>query len=106
MCLVAQLCPTLCDSIDCIVHQAPLSLKFSRQECWSGEPFPFSRGSSHPRSPALKEELSLLSELSGKPGAEAATAKSLQSCPMLCDPIPGILQARTLECVAISFSNA
>ena len=47
--------------------------------------------------------------------AAAATAKSLQSCPTLCDPIdssppgspfPGILQARTLECVAISFSSA
>ena len=45
----------------------------------------------------------------------AATAKSLQSCPTLCDPIdgspsgspiPGILQARTLEWDAISFSNA
>ena len=40
----------------------------------------------------------------------AATAKSLQSCPTLCDPIgsliPGILQARTLEWGAISFSNA
>ena len=45
----------------------------------------------------------------------AAAAKSLQSCPTLCDPVdggppgspvPGILQARTLECVAISFSNA
>ena len=44
-----------------------------------------------------------------------ATAKSLQSCPTLCDPregsppgspVPGILQARTLEWVAISFSNA
>ena len=35
-----------------------------------------------------------------------ATAKSLQSCVTLCDPIPGILQARTLEWVAISFSNA
>ena len=44
-----------------------------------------------------------------------AAAKSLQSCPTLCDPrdgippgspIPGILQARTLESVAISFSNA
>ena len=34
------------------------------------------------------------------------TAKSLQSCPTLCDPIPGILQTRTLEWVAISFSNA
>ena len=47
--------------------------------------------------------------------AAAAAAKSLQSCPTLCDPIdgnlpgspvPGIFQARTLEWVAISFSNA
>jgi len=45
----------------------------------------------------------------------AAAAKSLQSCPTVCDPIdssppgspvPGVLQARTLEWVAISFSNA
>ena len=35
-----------------------------------------------------------------------AAAKSLQACPTLCNPIPGILQARTLEWVAISFSNA
>ena len=39
---------------------------------------------------------------------EAAAAKSLQSCPTLCDPtgspVPGILQARTLEWVAISFN--
>ena len=47
--------------------------------------------------------------------AAAAAAKSLQSCPTLCDPIdgsppgspvPGILQAKTLEWVAIFFSNA
>ena len=47
--------------------------------------------------------------------AAAASAQSLQSCPTLCNPIdgsppgsavPGILQARTLEWVAISFSNA
>ena len=46
--------------------------------------------------------------------AAAAAAKLLQSCPVLCDPIdgtppgspvPGILQARILEWVAISFSN-
>ena len=45
----------------------------------------------------------------------AAAAKSLQSCPTLCDPtdgsppgspVPGIIQPRTLEWVAISFSNA
>jgi len=64
---------------------------FSRQEYWSGVPLP-----SPPKSPA-------------------AAAKSLQSCPTLCDPIdssppgspvPGILKARTLEWVAISSSNA
>ena len=38
--------------------------------------------------------------------AAAAAAKSLQSCPTLCSPGPGILQARTLEWVAIAFSNA
>ena len=51
----------------------------------------------------------------GRKFSAAAAAKSLQSCPTLCDPIdssppvspiPGILQARTLEWVAISFSNA
>ena len=35
-----------------------------------------------------------------------AASMSLQLCPTLCDPIPGILQARTLEWVATSFSNA
>ena len=49
------------------------------------------------------------------PSSNAAAAKLLQSCPTLCDPIdgsppgspvPGSLQARTLEWVAISFSNA
>ena len=48
-------------------------------------------------------------------GAATAAAKSIQSCPTLCDPVdgsppgspvPGILQATTLEWVAISFSNA
>ena len=60
---------------------------FIRQEYWSGLPLP----------------------------SPSAAAKSLQSCPTLCDPIDGtppgspvsgILQARTLEWVAISFSNA
>ena len=52
---------------------------------------------------------------SSRDNAAAAAAKSLQLCPTLCDPTdisppgspdPGILQARTLEWVAISFSNA
>ena len=50
-----------------------------------------------------------------KPSLKTAAAESLQSCPTLCDPrdgsppgspVPGILQARTLEWGAISFSNA
>ena len=54
-------------------------------------------------------------QLSGR-AAAAAAAKSLQSCLTMCDPtdgsppgshiLPGTLQARTLEWVAISFSNA
>ena len=69
-------------------------------------------------SPALQAD-ALTSEPPGKPAgkevaAAAAAAKSLQSYPTLCNPIdgsppgspvPGILQARTLEWVAISFSN-
>ena len=37
---VAQLCPPLCDPMDCSLHQAPPSMGFSRQEYWSGLPFP------------------------------------------------------------------
>ena len=53
--------------------------------------------------------------LAAAAAAAAAAAKSFQSCLTLCDPrdcspsgypVPGILQARTLEWVAISFSNA
>ena len=67
-------------------YQAPPPMGFSRQEYWSRVPLIYS-----------------------------AAAKSLQLCPTLCDPIDGsppgspvpeILQARTLEWVAISFSNA
>ena len=58
---------------------------------------------------------SIFERKNGKTPAAAAAAKSLQSCPTLCHPIygsppgfpvPAILQARTLEWVAISFSNA
>ena len=57
----------------------------------------------------------LLGSHEGAAAAAAAAAKSFQSCPTLCDPIDGsppgspntgTLQARTLEWVAISFSNA
>ena len=58
----------------------------------------------------LVDFLALLGRCSNRCSATAA-AKSLQSCPTLCDPtagspVPRTLQARTLERVAISFSNA
>ena len=88
---------TLC----AVACQAPLSMGFSRKQYWNGSPFPSpvdlpDQGSSKYMSPAL----------AGRLFTTAAAAKSLQSCPTLCDPIdgsppgspvPGILQARTLE---------
>ena len=82
----------------------------------------FSRGSCWPRDQtrvSCTVGRFFTSEPPGKPikkvAAAAAAAKSLQSCPTLCDPIdgsppgspiPGILKARTLEWVAIAFSSA
>ena len=86
---------------------------FSRQEYLSGLPFPPPGDLSNPGI----ELVSLASPaLAGRflTSAAAAAAKSLQSCPTLCDPIdgsppgspvPGILQARILEWVAISSSR-
>ena len=63
----------------------------------------------------IKVECKYSTEDIDRIAAAAAAAKSLQSCLTLCDPIdgsppgspvPGILQARTLEWVAISFSSA
>ena len=68
----------------------------------------------HSRVCALQQE-SHCSEKPPAAAAAAAAAKSLQSCPTLCDPIdgsppgspvPGILQGRTLEWITISFSSA
>ena len=95
--------------------QAPLSMGFPSQEYWSGLPCPppgiFPTQGSNPHLSRL-----LYLQASSLPLAPpaAAAAKSLQSCPTLCDPIdgsplgssvPGILQARILEWVAISFSR-
>ena len=98
---------------------------FSRQGYWSGLPFPSPGDLSDPGiepastvSPALAGVFftSLaIREAWGKPHTAAAAAKSLQPCLTLCNPtdssppgsaVPGILQARTLEWVTISFSNA
>ena len=98
---------------------------FPRQEYWSGLPFPFPGDlpdpGIEPMSPALTGGF-FTSELSGKPqrrtaasaAAAAAAAKSLQSCPTLCNPtnysppgssVDGILQANVLKWVAILFSR-
>ena len=103
-----------------VAHQAPLSMGFPRQEYWSGLPSPFPGDLTDPGIKPASSALAggfFTTEPPGNPVrmCAAATAKSLQSCPTLCNPIdgsprgssvPGILQARTLEWVAISFSNA
>ena len=66
---VAQWCPTLCDPMDSSLYQAPLSMGFSRQEYWSGLPFPSPGNLPDPgiklRSPALYTD-ALPSEPPGK----------------------------------------
>ena len=74
---VAQLCPSLCNPMDC-AHQAPLSLGFSRQEGWSGLPFPSLGDLYHPgielASPALAGGF-LTTEPPGRPQEKDLTAR-------------------------------
>ena len=57
--LITQLCPTFCDPMT-VARQVPLSMEFSRQEYWSGLPFPSPGDLPHPRtepwSPALQAD--------------------------------------------------
>ena len=68
VCLVAQSCPALCNSMDCSLLGS-LSMGFSRKEYWSGLPFPppgdLPKPGIKPRSPALQVD-SVLSEPPGK----------------------------------------
>ena len=90
-------------------HQAPLSMEFSAAAASAA-------AKSLQLCPTLCDPIdSSLFYFVLLMAVAAAAAKSLQLCPTLCDPIdgsppgsavPGILQARTLEWVAISFSNA
>ena len=115
--------PTLFDLMD--VSTPGPSMGLCRQEYWSGLtcsppgdlPYPGIKPASL-TSPALAGLFFTTSttwEAHKMFFAAVAAAKLLQSCPTLCDPIdglppgspvPGILQARTLEWIAISFSNA
>ena len=98
-----------------------LPSKGSRRVTWQGtvmktSPARWSRSTSTVMSCSAVSTIDMMWSSYPQPhSAAAAAAKSLQSCPTLCDPrdgspsgstVPGILQARTLEWVAISFSNA
>ena len=101
-----------------VACQAAVSMGFTKQEYWSGLPCPAPGDLPGPGiepvsliSPALAGRFFTTSTTWE---AAATAAKSLQSCPTLCNPIdgsppgspvPGILQARTPEWVAISSSN-
>ena len=106
----------LCGPIDCSLSGSSVHGIFQARVLeWIATSF--SRGSSPPRDRTRVIRIPgrhFTSEPPGKPILDAA-AKSLQSCPTLCDPrdgsppgspIPGTLQARTLEWVVIAFSNA
>ena len=74
---VTQSCLTLCNPMDYIAHQTPLSMGFSRQEYWSQLPFPSPGDLPDPgielRSPAF-QAVSLLSEPQGKPQKNSKTS--------------------------------
>ena len=119
LCLAAQSCPTLCNPTDCSPPGSSVhgTLQARILE-WVA--MPSSRGFPQPRDWAqvscIAGRFFAIWATRGDRIPPAATAaKSLQSCPTLCypidgsppgSPVPGILQARTLEWVAISFSNA
>ena len=84
-----QSCPTLCDPIDGS-HQAPLSLGFSRQEHWSGLPFP-----------SPMQEMKSESEVA----QSCLTLRDPMDCSLQGSSIHGIFQARVLEWGAIAFSD-
>ena len=97
-----------------VACQAPLSMGILQARMLEWVTIPLSRGSSWLRDGT---QVSCMADgfFTTEPPAAAAAAKSLQSCLTLCNPIygsppgspvPGILQARTLEWVVISFSNA
>ena len=84
-----QSCPTLCGPIDGS-HQAPPSLGFSRQEYWSGLPFPSSM-----------HEVKSANEVA----QSCPTLSDLMDCSLPGSSVHGIFQARVLEWGAIAFSR-
>ena len=117
--LIAKSCLTLAISWT-VARQAPLSMGFSRQEYWSGLPCPppgdlLGLGMEPVSLASAGEFFTTSATWAGQymtsKGKESEVA---QSCPTLCDPVDcsppgssihGILQARILDWVAISFSR-
>ena len=113
--LVAKLCPAVWNPWT-VARQAPLSMEFSRQEYWSGVPLPPPGDLPDPgieaaslTSPALASRF-FTTSATWEAHRMAPAAESHQSCLTLCDRIdgsppgssvPGILQARILERVAM-----
>ena len=89
-----QSCPTLCNPMDHIAHQAPLSMGFSRQEHSSGLPCP---PPGDLPNPGIKPESPVAPALAGRFVITSTTwearqstisfVQSLQSCPTLCNPM-------------------
>ena len=122
LCLVAKSCLTLCNRMDCGLLGASVHgdspVKNTGVGCHALLQRIFPTQGSNQGLPHCRWIFYCVSHQGSprRPAAAAATAaKLLQLCPTLCDPIdgsppgspiPGILQARTLEWVAIAFSNA
>ena len=119
---VAQSCPTLCDPMNCsmlglpVHHQLPEFTQTHVHRVGNAiQPsHPLSSPSPPAPNPSQHQSLFQWVNSSHEVAYAAAAAKSLQSCLTLCDPkdgsppgspIPGFLQARTLEWGAICFSN-
>ena len=77
-----------------VAHQAPPSMRFSRQEYWSGLPFPslgdLPKAGIEPRSPALRAD-ALTSEPPGKPCAHISASLNIYGLPTLCSRHTGLL---------------
>ena len=92
-----------------VAYQGPLSMGVSRQEYWSGVPFPSPRDLPNPGIEPMPSAVGTWSLITGHQESEIA-----QLCPTLCDPmdcslpgssVHGIFQAVVLEWIAISFSR-
>ena len=120
-CLAAQWYPTFLRPMDYIAHQGPLSMGFSRQEYWRGLPFPAPGDLSDPGIKPTSLALAGRCFMGESPG-KLIEAIHIYGCwwfshsvvsnscaPVDCSPpgssAHGILQARILEWVAISFSK-